>query len=70
MQLETLTHQAPRQYESIQQAAARTGLSHKTIRRRIQDGAIKAYRLGRLIRLDPNQVDAAFNPVGGSLEMR
>lgn len=53
----------PRQYESIQDAALRVGVSEKTIRRRIQDGALRAYRLGRIIRLDPIQVDEAFSPV-------
>ena len=53
----------PRQYESIQDAASRTGVSVKTIRRRIDDGALRAYRLGRIIRLDPVQVDQAFTPV-------
>ncbi len=50
----------PRQYESIQDAARRTGVSEKTIRRRIQDGVLRAYRMGRIIRLDPIQVDEAF----------
>ena len=53
----------PRQYESIQDAALRVGVSEKTIRRRIQDGVLRAYRLGRIIRLDPIQVDEAFSPV-------
>ena len=53
----------PRQYESIQAAASRTGVSVKTIRRRIDDGVLRAYRLGRIIRLDPIQVDEAFSPV-------
>lgn len=53
----------PRQYESIQDAASRTGVSVKTIRRRIDDGVLRAYRLGRIIRLDPVQVDQAFTPV-------
>ena len=53
----------PRQYESIQDAALRVGVSEKTIRRRIQDGVLRAYRLGRIIRLDPIQVDEAFSAV-------
>ncbi len=53
----------PRQYESIQDAAVRAGVSVKTIRRRIDDGVLRAYRLGRIIRLDPMQVDQAFTPV-------
>lgn len=58
-QLATLDR-VPRQYESIQDAARRTGVSEKTIRRRIQDGVLRAYRMGRIIRLDPIQVDEAF----------
>ena len=54
---------APRQYESIQDAASRAGVSVKTIRRRIDDGVLKAYRLGRISRLDPMQVDHAFTAV-------
>lgn len=53
----------PRQYESIQDAAVRAGVSVKTIRRRIDDGVLRAYRLGRIIRLDPMQVDQAFTQV-------
>ena len=52
-----------RQYESIQDAASRAGVSVKTIRRRIDDGVLRAYRLGRIIRLDPMQVDRAFTAV-------
>lgn len=52
----------PRQYESIQDAARRASVSEKTIRRRIDEGVLKAYRVGRLIRLDPLQVDRALDP--------
>jgi len=52
----------PRQYESIQAAARRASVSEKTIRRRIDEGVLKAYRVGRLIRLDPLQVDRALDP--------
>ena len=44
-------------YESLSEAAARTGMSIKTLRRRIACGELTAYRSGRLIRLDPNDVD-------------
>lgn len=54
---------ALRQYESIQDAASRAGVSVKTIRRRIDDGVLRAYRLGRIIRLDPLQVDRAFTAI-------
>lgn len=47
-----------RQFESIAQAAERTGLSIRTLRRRIAAGDLAAYRNGpRIIRLDPDDVD-------------
>ena len=52
----------PRQYESIQAAARRASVSENTIRSRIDEGVLKAYRVGRLIRLDPLQVDRALDP--------
>lgn len=53
-----MTQQQRRQFESLSQAAARTGLSTRTLRRRISAGQLIAYRNGpRLIRLDPNDVD-------------
>jgi excisionase family DNA binding protein len=53
-----MTHQPWRQFESLTSAAERTGLSTKTIRRRIAAGQLTAYRNGpRVIRLDPNDVD-------------
>ena len=46
-----------RTYESLSPAAARTGMSIKTLRRRIAGGQLAAYRSGRLIRVDPVEVD-------------
>ena len=47
-----------RQFESLAQAAERTGLSTRTLRRRISHGDLVAYRSGqRVIRLDPDDVD-------------
>jgi excisionase family DNA binding protein len=48
---------AGRSYESLTQAAERTGISMKTLRGHIGAGALTAYRCGRLIRLDPEDVD-------------
>lgn len=59
---QSATLSVPRQYESIQAAARRASVSEKTIRRRIDEGVLKAYRVGRLIRLDPLQVDRALDP--------
>lgn len=58
-----MTGAAVRRYESIQEAAERTGVSQTTIRRYIHLGVFKAYRIGRLIRLDPLQVDLALDPL-------
>lgn len=57
------TRTEPRRYETMQSAAERTGLSVKSIRRRIAEGRLTAYRLGsRVIRVDPDEVDAMFVP--------
>ncbi|MBK6857921.1 MAG: excisionase family DNA-binding protein [Microthrixaceae bacterium] len=53
-----LQHVTRRQFESLAQASRRTGLSIRTLRRRISDGTLNAYRSGpRVIRLDPEDVD-------------
>jgi excisionase family DNA binding protein len=47
-----------RQYESISEAAARVGVSIKTIRRWIASGHLAGYRMGpRLLRIDPDELD-------------
>jgi excisionase family DNA binding protein len=51
---------AGRTYESLASAAARMGVSVKTVRRRIADGVLPVYRCGRIIRLDPSDVDGMF----------
>jgi len=48
----------PRQYETIQHAADRLCVDPKTVRRRIADGTLKAYHVGRAVRLDAEEVDA------------
>lgn len=51
----------PKKLLSIREACSRYGLSDKTIRRRIADGTLTAYRCGpRLIKLDADQVEAAL----------
>lgn len=48
-------------YLSIEQAAEVMSLSTKTIRRRISDGSIPAYRCGRRnIRIRLDELEAAF----------
>lgn len=54
-----------RTYESLPTAAARIGVSVKTIRRRIAEGVLPVYRCGRILRLDPNDVDAMFSRYPG-----
>jgi len=50
-------NRSSRSYESLSQAADRTGMSVRTLRRRIAGGDLAAYRTGRLIRVDPSDVD-------------
>ncbi len=51
----------------IPDAATILGVSTKTIRRRIADGTLTAYRLGpRLIRVDMSEVERQLRPVGGA----
>jgi len=47
-----------RQYESVADAAARVGVSTKTVRRWIASGQLAGYRVGpRLLRVDPDEFD-------------
>jgi len=47
-----------RHYESVSEAAARVGVSTKTVRRWIASGQPAGYRVGpRILRVDPNDVD-------------
>jgi excisionase family DNA binding protein len=41
---------------SLAAAAEQFGVSVQTLRRRIADGTITGYRVGRLIRVDPDEV--------------
>ncbi|MFQ6171517.1 excisionase family DNA-binding protein [Oryzobacter sp. R7] len=53
-----MTQTSRRHYESLAEAAERTGVSTRTPRRRISCGELTAYRAGpRIIRLDPDDVD-------------
>jgi excisionase family DNA binding protein len=53
-----VTFKTRRQFETLARAAERTGLSTRTLRRRIAAGDLAAYRNGpRVIRLDPDDVD-------------
>ena len=47
-----------REFETLASAAQRTGLSIRTLRRRIASADLVAYRSGaRVIRVDPDDVD-------------
>ena len=53
-----MTTRVRREFESLSSAAERTGLSIRTLRRRIASGDLCAYRSGaRIIRVDPDDVD-------------
>lgn len=60
----TPTHTAGKNqhYETVSQAATRTGLGERTLRRYIAEGNLVAYRAGRAIRLRPQDVDDLFTP--------
>lgn len=54
----TTSTKSRRQFESLADAAERTGLSIRTLRRRIAAGQLPAYRTGpRVLRVDPADVD-------------
>ena len=51
-------------YKTLAEEAARHQCSVKTLRRRIAEGKLTAYRFGpRMIRLDPAEVDALLRPI-------
>lgn len=47
---------------TISQAAEEWQVGERTLRREIAEGRLTAYRLGRAIRLRPEDVDALFTP--------
>jgi excisionase family DNA binding protein len=53
-----------RHYESVANAAARVGVSTKTVRRWIASSQLAGYRMGaRLLRVDPDDVDQMLTPI-------
>lgn len=48
---------------SIRDAAEAFGVSTDTIRRRIADGTLPAFKVGRVIRIRPEDVDAFMRPI-------
>ena len=55
---------APSPLMTIDQVADYLQLSDLTIRRRISEGVLPAYRWGRAVRVRKEDVDAMFSPVG------
>lgn len=49
-----------RRWASVKQTADHIAGSEKTVRNYIDDGLLTAYRIGGLLRLDLNEVDAAM----------
>lgn len=48
-------------YESLPATAVRIGVSVKTLRRRIAEGVLPVNRCGRILTLNPGDVDALFH---------
>jgi excisionase family DNA binding protein len=57
--------EARRKFISVNEAAERLGVEHKTIRRSIARGDLKAYKVGRTaaIRIDVAELDALLRPI-------
>ena len=51
----------PRNLTSVPDVARYYGISERTVRRRIAEGALTAYRIGpRIIRVDADEVETLF----------
>jgi excisionase family DNA binding protein len=60
----TPTHtSAGRRYASLAKAAAYADCNERTLRRHIASGELTGYRLGRVIRIDLNELDAWLAPI-------
>jgi excisionase family DNA binding protein len=56
--------QPTRRLATLTDAATYAACSRETIRRRIADGTLHGYRLGkRLLRVDLNEIDTALRPI-------
>jgi excisionase family DNA binding protein len=57
----------PKRLESLSAAAEFANVHPRTLRRYIASGRLTAYRVGpRLIKIDLNELEASFQPVGGA----
>jgi excisionase family DNA binding protein len=54
---------AGRRYASLAKAAAYADCNERTLRRHIASGDLTGYRLGRVIRIDLEELDAWLTPV-------
>jgi excisionase family DNA binding protein len=55
---------APRRYATLEEAADYLGgCNPRTVRREIARGRLTGYKLGRLVRVDLNEVDALLEPI-------
>lgn len=54
---------ARRRLATLAEAADYAACSPRTLRRRVADGTLPAYRLGRLLRVDLDELDAALRPI-------
>jgi excisionase family DNA binding protein len=52
----------------ITEAADEINVTERTVRAMIKDGRLKASRAGRIIRINSDDLDAAFKPYGGSVD--
>lgn len=53
----------PRRYVSLADAAEYAACNEKTLRRHIAKVELTGYRLGRVIRIDLNELDAWLTPI-------
>lgn len=55
---------SPRRLAALSVAAQYANCHPRTLRRRVADGSLTAYRMGpRLIRVDLNELDALLSPI-------
>ena len=58
-----------RQLITINEAAEYLGVTERTIRTKIANGLLRAYRLNpHFIRLDLNEINEALKPIGGAAD--
>jgi excisionase family DNA binding protein len=56
----------PKKLVSLADAAECAGVHPRTLRRQIAAGHLRAVRVGRNIKIDLNDLEAIFKPVGGA----